>query len=103
MADGDCGDGRRARRAGGDPAQGPAGEQSVETERLMLLAITRNSDPGPVEEDDAASEKETSGLFGIVSTVFNSESHSNSTAEKIVPLSPSYRCLFDSRREISMY
>ncbi|CCO32759.1 Protein dopey [Rhizoctonia solani AG-1 IB] len=62
----------------------------------MLLAITRNSDPGPVEEDDAASEKETSGLFGIVSTVFNSESHSNSTAEKIVPLSPSYRCLFDS-------
>jgi hypothetical protein len=65
-------------------------------ERLMLLAITRNSDPGPVEEDDAASEKETSGLFGIVSTVFNSESHSNSTAEKIVPLSPSYRCLFDS-------
>ncbi|CAE6407081.1 unnamed protein product [Rhizoctonia solani] len=65
-------------------------------ERLVLLAITRNSDTGPMEEDDAASEKETSGLFGIVSTVFNSESHSNAAAEKIVPLSPSCKCLFDS-------
>ncbi|KAF8753997.1 Dopey, N-terminal [Rhizoctonia solani] len=65
-------------------------------ERLVLLAISRNSDPGPTEEDDTASEKEISGLFGIVSTVFNSDSHSNAAAEKIVPLSPSYRCLFDS-------
>ncbi|KAF8684488.1 Dopey, N-terminal [Rhizoctonia solani] len=65
-------------------------------ERLVLLAISRSSDPGPTEEDDTASEKEISGLFGIVSTVFNSDSHSNAVAEKIVPLSPSYRCLFDS-------
>ncbi|KDN49150.1 hypothetical protein RSAG8_02503, partial [Rhizoctonia solani AG-8 WAC10335] len=65
-------------------------------ERLVLLATTRNTEPGPTEEDDTASEKESSGLFGIVTTVFNSDSHSNTAAEKITPLSPTYRCLFDS-------
>ncbi|KAG8710253.1 hypothetical protein FRC11_004702, partial [Ceratobasidium sp. 423] len=65
-------------------------------ERLVLLATTRSTEPGPTEEDDMASEKESSGLFGIVTTVFNSDSHSNAATEKITPLSPSYRCLFDS-------
>ncbi|CAE6478176.1 unnamed protein product [Rhizoctonia solani] len=65
-------------------------------ERLVLLATTRNTDPGPTEEEDTASEKESGGIFGIVTTVFNSDSHSNVAAEKITPLSPAYRCLFDS-------
>ncbi|KAJ1302793.1 hypothetical protein OPQ81_003100 [Rhizoctonia solani] len=65
-------------------------------ERLVLLATTRNAESGPTEEDDTASEKESGGLFGIVTTVFNSESHSNAAAEKITPLSPSYRCLFEA-------
>ncbi|CAE7181510.1 unnamed protein product [Rhizoctonia solani] len=65
-------------------------------ERLLLLATSRNSEPGTTEEDDTASERESSGLFGIVTTVFNSDSHSNTAAEKITPLSLTYRCLFDS-------
>ncbi|CAE6451535.1 unnamed protein product [Rhizoctonia solani] len=65
-------------------------------ERLVLLATARNADPGLLEEGDAASEKESTGLFGIVTTVFNSDSYSHTAAEKITPLSPTYRCLFDS-------
>lgn len=65
-------------------------------ERLVLLSITRNSETGPADEDDAASEKESVGLFGIVSTVFNSDANANAAGDRITPLSPSYRCLYES-------
>lgn len=67
-------------------------------ERLVLLGITQNPEPGPTEEEESGSEKENSGLFGIVSTVFNSEATTSATADKITPLSPSYRCLYESVR-----
>ncbi|KAG8769969.1 hypothetical protein FRC12_004614 [Ceratobasidium sp. 428] len=65
-------------------------------ERLVLLSITRTSEAGPADDDDAASEKETGGLFGIVSTVFASDSNPNAAGERITPLSPTYRSLYES-------
>jgi hypothetical protein len=65
-------------------------------ERLALLAINQTSEPGAAEEEETGLEKENSSLFGIVSTVFTSESNSSAAVDKLIPLSPSYRCLSES-------
>ncbi|QRW09045.1 hypothetical protein RhiLY_08044 [Ceratobasidium sp. AG-Ba] len=65
-------------------------------ERLVLLSISRTSESGPMEEEDGMPEKESGGLFGIVSTVFTSDSSAQSTGDRIAPLSPTYRCLFET-------
>ncbi|KAG9123031.1 hypothetical protein FRC07_000333 [Ceratobasidium sp. 392] len=65
-------------------------------ERLVLLSITRSSEAGLADDEDAASERETGGLFGIVSTVFTSDSSANMAGDKITPLSPTYRALYES-------
>ncbi|KAG8740013.1 hypothetical protein FRC10_004853 [Ceratobasidium sp. 414] len=65
-------------------------------ERLVLLSITRTPEAGPADEDDAASEKDSGGLFGIVSTVFTSDSNPSAAGDRITPLSPTYRSLYES-------
>ncbi|KAG8688167.1 hypothetical protein FRC08_011589 [Ceratobasidium sp. 394] len=70
-------------------------------ERLVLLSITRTSETGPADEDDATSEKDSGGLFGIVSTVFTSDSNANAVGDRITPLSPTYRSLYESVGDVA--
>ncbi|KAI9513117.1 Dopey, N-terminal-domain-containing protein [Russula earlei] len=70
-------------------------------ERLVLLSLS-TTDPGHADEDDVPAEKppgtEPGGLFGIVTSVFSSESIPVNLDEQLTVRSPGYRSLHEAVR-----